>query len=105
VKDAVYFNQHGLDDVVTHEFEVAVVQQGRDILTTSSEEIVEAEHLVSLFQESLTEMRADKTGAASDQCSHGAEGYSIRAAGVLCSVLGATAKADNHPDDRHYGNR
>ena len=105
VKDAIYFNQHRLDDIVAHELEVAVVQQGCDVLTTSGKEVVEAEHLVSLVQESLAEMGANKAGAASDQCSHGAEGYSIRDVGVPRSVLGATPNADDQSDDRHYGNR
>ena len=49
---------------MAQQFEVLVVEQGRDVATASGEEIVDAENLVPPFEEFGTKMRADETGPA-----------------------------------------
>src|SRR5688500_11900067 len=56
-------------DVMIHEGEPAVGSEAGDILLRSGRIVVHADHVVSLSEKALTEMRADKSGAAGDQIS------------------------------------
>jgi hypothetical protein len=52
---------------MAHEFEVGMLEKMRHIGLAAREEIVDAEHVVSVLQEALAKMRAEKTGSAGDQ--------------------------------------
>ena len=54
-------------DVVVLEREPLVTQQVRNVVHAPGQQVVEAQHLASLGQEPLAEMRAEETGAPCDQ--------------------------------------
>jgi hypothetical protein len=49
-------------------FEVLVLEQVLDIATRTGEKIVDADDDGSIGEQALTEMRAEETGTASNQC-------------------------------------
>jgi hypothetical protein len=51
---------------VADQLEARVVEQVKDVLAPAGEEIVEAEHFISLVNEPLTKMRADEPRATRD---------------------------------------
>jgi hypothetical protein len=51
---------------VTQQLETRIVEQVKDILAPAGEKVVQAEHIISLADESLAKMRANKPRAACD---------------------------------------
>ena len=52
---------------MTYQLEMMVVEQVRDVVLGAGEEVVDTEHIVSLAEQLLAQVRAEKTGAAGDQ--------------------------------------
>jgi hypothetical protein len=52
---------------VPHQFEALVIEQMLDIAARSGEEIVDAENICPEVQQTLTQMRAEKSSAARDE--------------------------------------
>jgi hypothetical protein len=52
---------------VSDQLEVRFVQQVRDISLLAGEEIIEANHVVTLLDEPLAQVRAEEPGTAGDQ--------------------------------------
>jgi len=53
-----------MGDVVAQELEPLMVEKVLDVVSRPGKEIVHAQHLVSSLQQSLAEMRAEKSGSA-----------------------------------------
>jgi len=51
-------------DIVAHQLETWVLAQRDDVAAGAGEKVVDAQHLVAVGQQPLTEMRAQKSGAA-----------------------------------------
>ena len=68
--DLLYFEQHRLYHIMAQQFKAAVVEQRENIFAAAREKIVEANNIVPLRNQSLAQMRADKTRAARHQNSH-----------------------------------
>ncbi len=56
-----------MNDVVPQELEIRPAQQMRDIGFLAGKEVVDADHIVPLFDEPFAQMRAQKAGAAGHQ--------------------------------------
>ena len=67
VIDLVDFSLVGIDHVVADELEVRPADQVFDVGLLAREEIIEAEHLMPLIDEAITEMRAEEAGAAGNK--------------------------------------
>ena len=52
---------------MAHELEMRVVQQVDDVVLGAGEEVVHADHVVTVAEQPLAEVGAEKTGAAGDQ--------------------------------------
>ena len=65
--NAVYLTHKRLGDVVAHQLKIRIVDQVQNVGLASGKEVIQAENFVSLFQETLAEMGADKTSPACDQ--------------------------------------
>ena len=52
---------------MTHQLEVWVVQQVQDVVLDARKKVVQADDIVAVVQQTLTEMRAEETGPASDE--------------------------------------
>ena len=52
---------------MTHQLEVRVVEQMQDVFFGASEEIIQADDIVAVVQQALTEVRAEEASAAGDQ--------------------------------------
>src|SRR5260221_14506384 len=53
--------------IVPHRLEQGLGQERRDVVLAAGEVVVDAEHVVSLGDKPLTQMRAEKAGAAGDK--------------------------------------
>ena len=67
VVDFVDLDQHWLDDVVAHQLEARMPRDGLEIGFATGEEVVEANDLVPIGEQALTEMRADETSATGNE--------------------------------------
>ena len=70
IVDLIDFEQDRLDHIMAQQLETAVIEQVRDVLASPGKEVVEADHFVAFAQQSLAQMRADKTCAAGDENPH-----------------------------------
>jgi hypothetical protein len=52
---------------VANEFKIRFAEKMRNITFGSCEKIIQAKHIVSVLNQSLTKMRAQKSGSAGDQ--------------------------------------
>lgn len=52
---------------MAHELEIGVADEMRDMVLAAGVEIVDAEYVMAILQEPLTQMRAEKAGAASNK--------------------------------------
>ena len=52
--------------IVAHQLKIRFTQQRNDVLPAPGEEIVDAQHLVPVFDQSLAQVRADKSCTAGD---------------------------------------
>jgi hypothetical protein len=53
--------------IVAQQLETRVAEQMADVLLAAREEVVDADDIVPVGQEAITQVRAEKTGAAGDQ--------------------------------------
>ena len=67
VVDFVHFEEDRQRDVVADQLEVWTVQQVTDVRLLAGEEVVQAEDVVSLFDQALAEVRAEEPGPAGHQ--------------------------------------
>jgi hypothetical protein len=51
---------------VSYQFEIASTKQMLDVRLLACEEVVKTDDVMTIFDEPLTEMRPEKTGAAGD---------------------------------------
>ena len=70
MKDAIDFEQDRLDDIVADQLEVTVPDQMADVGAGAAEEIVEADDLVAVPEQTFTKMRPEKSCATGYQRSH-----------------------------------
>ena len=52
---------------MAHQLEVRMVEQMSDVVFGAGEEVVQTDDVVTVVQQSFTEMRAQETGAAGDK--------------------------------------
>jgi hypothetical protein len=57
-------------DVVLDELEPPLTHEVRDVLGIPRDEVVEADHRVSVSEEPVAEVRAEEAGGAGDEHSH-----------------------------------
>src|ERR1044071_6777203 len=57
-------------DILLEEFEARLVCKVRDVVARSGEQVVDAENRLSLRQEGIAEMGAEKTSTAGDEYAH-----------------------------------
>ena len=67
VVDFVDFQPDRMDHVVREQFEIRPVEQMRDVRLLAGEEVVEADHVVSLLDQPLAQVRAQEAGPAGHQ--------------------------------------
>ena len=67
VVDFVDLDVQGESDVVPHRLEVRIADQVGDVVLAAGEIVVDAQHIVSVAHQTLTEMRPKETGAAGHQ--------------------------------------
>ena len=60
------FHKHVLGDVVLYELEFRVAQKVSDIVGTSGEQVVQAEDVISTFQQEIAQMTSEEPGTAGD---------------------------------------
>ena len=60
------FHKHVLGDVVLYELEFRVAQKVSNIVGTSSEQVVQAEDIISTFQQEIAQMTSEEPGTARD---------------------------------------
>ena len=64
IEDLVDLDEKRVGDVVAQELKPLMVEKVLDVVSRPGKEIVHAQHLVSSLQQSLAEMRAEKSGSA-----------------------------------------
>jgi hypothetical protein len=69
IVDFVDFNVQREGDIVPDEFEARMIVQVLDIALAAGEEVVGAQDLMALLQQTVAQVRAQETGAARDQYS------------------------------------
>ena len=52
---------------MAHELKVRMIQQMGDVVLGAGEEVVQADNVVAVGQQSFTEMRAEEAGTAGDE--------------------------------------
>src|SRR5215472_9657174 len=67
VVDLVDLDKEGMGDVVSHSLELWQRQQRGDIFLAAGEIIVDAQHVIALGNQLLTQMRSQKPGAPGDE--------------------------------------
>jgi hypothetical protein len=67
VVDLVHLQPERMDDVVADELEVRLLEQVGDVRLLTGEEVVDADHVVPLGHEPLTEVAAEEAGPAGDE--------------------------------------
>ena len=67
VVDFVHFQKDRQRDVVADQLEIGLAQQVADVRFLAGEEVVQADHVVPLRDESFAEMGAEKAGPAGHQ--------------------------------------
>src|SRR4051794_27644364 len=67
VVDLVDLDKEGMRHVVPHRLEQRCRQKIRDVVLAAGEVVVDAEHVMALRDQALTQMRAEKAGAAGDE--------------------------------------
>ena len=67
VVDLVHLEPQRLDDVVAEELEVRLREQMGDVGLLAREEVVDADHVVPLGDQSFAEVAAEEAGAARDE--------------------------------------
>jgi hypothetical protein len=72
VQNVVYraVNKDILGDIMFYEFEPGIADQVRDVIRIAGYKIVHAYDVVTLFDEPVTEMAAEKSCPAGYQCAH-----------------------------------
>lgn len=70
MKNLVHFEQNGLNDIVTNQFERGMSKQMLYIFFTAGEKIIQANNIVAALNKSIAKVGADKTGAAGYKCAH-----------------------------------
>jgi hypothetical protein len=64
--DLVHFYIEGMSNIMTKKLKVLVVQQVMDISSVSCEKIIHTEYFISLIEESVTKMAAQKATATTN---------------------------------------
>ena len=64
IENLVDFHVERKRNVVPVEFEMRIVQQMNNVITRSSEKVVDAKYIVPVGKQPLAEMRSDKTRSA-----------------------------------------
>ena len=64
VVDLVDLEVYRESDVVPHKFEAGVVQQMADIRLAAGEEVIQADHVVLVLEQTLAKVRSEKAAAA-----------------------------------------
>ena len=70
VVDLVHLKEERLAHVVSQQLETAGFQQVADVLAPSGKEVVEADDIMALRQQTFAQMRADEAGSSRDQHLH-----------------------------------
>lgn len=70
VEDAIDFEKNRFRDIVTEQFEVGVIPQMLHVYPTTRKEIVEANDLVPVREQTLAQMTSQESGSAGDQATH-----------------------------------
>jgi hypothetical protein len=70
VVDLIDLEQDRLDYIMPNDLEVAAIHQVADVLPAPGEEVVEAQHLMPVGEQSLAKVRADETCSAGYQDPH-----------------------------------
>ena len=83
VVDSIHFQTYGFRDVVSDEFEVRSAEEMRNISLGTGEQVVEADHIVALIHQPVTEVRADESGSPGDQNSFNVVLHAYRVASLL----------------------
>ena len=66
IVDLINFHFEGIDDIVSDELELRILEEVGNILSSPGKEIVETQDLVAFVNKTITQMRAEKARAASD---------------------------------------
>jgi hypothetical protein len=67
IVDLIHLQVNGVDDVMADELEAWIAHQVQDVGLASREEVVQAQDIVPLGEETVTEMRAEKSGTTGDE--------------------------------------
>jgi len=66
IVDLIDFQFEGIHDIMSHQLEIRIFEQVRDIAFTPGKEVVHTDHFVALEEESFRKMGAEKAGSACD---------------------------------------
>ena len=58
------FDKKGMNDIVANEFKKGIPKKVPNVISASREKVVYAENVISIIQQIVTQMTADKTGSA-----------------------------------------
>jgi hypothetical protein len=72
--DTVDLKLERVDDIVAHEFKTGITNEMLDIGFPTSEEVIETDDFIALFDEAVAEMGTEESGSASDQYTHKEKG-------------------------------
>lgn len=92
VEDLIDFQEDRLDDVVADEFKVGAADEVSDIFLAASEEVINANDVVTTIDEEFTEVGAYKAGTTGDEdtvafyARLGLDGWAITAFIALCEL-------------------
>lgn len=67
VVDLVHFQKDWQRHIVTNQLEIGSFEQMDDVRFLAREKIVETDHIMAVVDQSFAEMRAEKTGTASNE--------------------------------------
>src|SRR5947209_5069511 len=70
MRNRVDLGFHRLGHVMALEFKAGAVREMRDVAASTRGEVVHTDHLVTIVQQSFTEVGANEAGSARDEYSH-----------------------------------
>jgi hypothetical protein len=71
VVDSIHLEFEGIDDVMPHQLEAGIADEMLDVGLPPGEEVIEADDVVTLADEAIAKVRAEKSGTAGNEDTHG----------------------------------
>jgi len=67
VVNLIHLGKKGVNDIMTQEFKIRMTQEMTDVISAPGKKVVDADHVVTLVDQAVAEMRADKARTAGNQ--------------------------------------